>query len=72
MKHQKIQAPEYPPQSVESFNVRERHELFDEDSRYRRELIRISTEHAERVAEIKARYHRDLTAFVVAKLEQAA
>ncbi|KKC25808.1 hypothetical protein [Sphingomonas sp. SRS2] len=62
----------FPPTSVDSFNVRERHELFDEDSRFRRELIRIGTEHEERVAEIKARFHADRSAFAVAKLERAA
>lgn len=60
----------FQPLSLESFNVRERHELFDEDSRYRRELIRIGTEHQEKVAAIKATYNDARNDYLVARLQE--
>lgn len=59
----------FQPTSLESFNVRERHELFDEDSRHRAALIRIGTEHQERVEAIKARFDKARREYLVASLE---
>lgn len=63
MKFETIQPPDpfkpygSNPVTMESINVRERHAIWDEESRYRSELLRMSTIHTEKMEAIKAAFH---------------